>query len=152
MVNVLCTISVYVPLSLHRYEPRTLYEQQRIQAAASHTRCPYPEDEVPDHLDNRYIVQRQMDGEYDSHTSAYYSRAPEMQMEEVEAGMNKLPAGMVGRDGERGAVGVGPSLAERKTGLDGMRWRSQQQWERAATPPSMYESSSRIPELDDSDF
>ncbi|GLI63616.1 hypothetical protein VaNZ11_006629 [Volvox africanus] len=140
---------------LYRYEPRTWHAQQRLQAVAAHAHSPYTEEAGGRR--NKFIIQRQLEGDYDSRTPAYHSRAPEMQMEEVEARMSAMPAGMVGGGGgaaagEMTAAGVGPSVAERQVGLSSMQWRSQRR--RAATPsvPSMYESSSRIPGLDDTEF
>ncbi|EFJ44570.1 hypothetical protein VOLCADRAFT_106352 [Volvox carteri f. nagariensis] len=146
---------------LYRYEPRTWHAQQRIQAAAVHDRSPYTEAATGGgHRNNKFIIQRQLEGEYDTRTSAYYSRAPEMQMDAVEAQMSGLPAGMVGGGGGAAAAvppGLGPTVAERQSGMSSLQWRSQQQQLRrqrgaAAAVPSMYESSSRIPGLEDSEF
>ncbi|GIL93437.1 hypothetical protein Vretifemale_20840 [Volvox reticuliferus] len=140
---------------LYRYEPRTWYAQQRLQAAAAHSRSPYAEE--AEGRRNKFIIQRQLEGEYDTRTQAYYSRAPEMQMEEVETRMSAMPAGMVGvgagaAAGEMTATSVGPSVAERQLGLSSMQWRSQRRRGGPPPMPRMYESSSRMPGLDDSDF
>ncbi|KXZ49660.1 hypothetical protein GPECTOR_20g517 [Gonium pectorale] len=136
---------------LYRYEPKTWSAQQRLAAAAAHQRTSPYADELADGSSrrNKFIIQRQLEGEYETRTAAYYARAPEMQMQEVEAAVDGLPAGMVGGGGRgEGALGVGSTVAERRAGLaPGSRGRGAPR-----VVPSMYESTSRMPGLDDSEF
>ncbi|PNH07407.1 hypothetical protein TSOC_006134, partial [Tetrabaena socialis] len=130
---------------LYRYEPRTVQAQQQLQAAAAQTRAsPFAEQEGGGGgRDKRFIIQRQLQGEYDARTAAYYARAPEMQMEDVEARVGGLPAGMV----QEGGAGVRSSVAERRAGAGaGARGGPRR------VLPSMYETAPGIPGLDESDF
>ncbi|GFR40254.1 hypothetical protein Agub_g826 [Astrephomene gubernaculifera] len=153
---------------LYRYEPRTWHAQQRIQASASHSRALSPHAEElaaagapSSRRSNKFIIQRQLEGEYDARTAAYYARAPEMQMQEVEAQLQGLPAGMLQGAGGGAAAGaaeadelVGSSVAERRSsrGRGGPQSRRGRAAAQRRAVLSMYESTSRMPGLDDSEF
>ncbi|KAG2487623.1 hypothetical protein HYH03_013762 [Edaphochlamys debaryana] len=153
-MGVLLGITAFLYFGLYsvfyKYEPRTWSAQQQLQAAAAQSRTPYD----PQAVDNRskFIIQRQLEGEYDARTSAYYSRAPEMQMAEVDERVSSLPAGMV----QGGGAAVGPTTAERGVGEMPRRAPARGQQGRGvrSVVPSMYDSTPRIPGLDsgESDF
>lgn len=135
----------------HRsYEPKTYHAQQRLLEAATHqpARSPYPEDAASTAAAGRkkFIVQRQLEGEYDNRLPSYYSRAPEMQMAEVNDRVGSLPDGMLGAT-------VGSTTAERRlpAGTAAVGSRAPRRMA-GANVPSMYETQSRIPGLEDSDF
>eukprot|EP00198_Chlamydomonas_reinhardtii_P008347 XP_001697684.1 predicted protein [Chlamydomonas reinhardtii] len=135
---------------LYRYEPKTYHAQQRLLEAATHqpARSPYPEDAASTAAAGRkkFIVQRQLEGEYDNRLPSYYSRAPEMQMAEVNDRVGSLPDGMLGAT-------VGSTTAERRlpAGTAAVGSRAPRRMA-GANVPSMYETQSRIPGLEDSDF
>ncbi|KAG2437492.1 hypothetical protein HXX76_006141 [Chlamydomonas incerta] len=149
----------FYPL-LYRYEPKTYYAQQRLLATATHqpARSSYAEETAAAAGAaagrNKFIIQRQLEGEYDNRMAAYYSRAPEMQMAEVNDRVGSLPDGMMGAPGSGSGATVGSTTAERRlpagtaaVGARGPRRTA------GAHVPSMYETQSRIPGLDDdSDF
>ncbi|KAG2438228.1 hypothetical protein HYH02_010929 [Chlamydomonas schloesseri] len=136
---------------LYRYEPKTYYAQQRLIEAATHqpTRSPYADETSSTAAANRnkFIVQRQLEGEYDNRLPSYYSRAPEMQMADVNDRVGSLPDGMLG------AATVGSTTAERRlpAGTAAVGSRAPRRVG-GANVPSMYETQSRIPGLDDSEF
>lgn len=115
---------VCLPGILYRYEPRTYYAHKRLVAAAQQARTADYRGSGADPR-SKFIIQRQMEGQYDSRL-----RSPDAALAEAEA---RIPEGVLDAGRNGGAAGAALAAARRPP------------------LPSMYESRTVIPGLDDSE-